>query len=207
MSHSINFYSKPSDDYDMPWEWQQRMQMQQSKMRVPKPTAQTHPPKPNPTANTPDAQPSSKPTDDYDEPWEKKQGYLFKTQVPNPSGRNRSPVPLPRQNPPPANDNQIYEQPWEAAGQPNAQQPRAEAAFANPHERRFSQPAVPSNNGPVNAGRKFSQPVPSAPSDDYDMPWEYKNRQQFMGPPKPVRLHEIANSQEIDPNKPLDQQR
>ena len=201
-----------SDDYDTPWEWKQKMQ--QSRMKVPKPTAQTQRPK---SSHEQDRQPSTKPTDDYDEPWEKKQSYLLKTQVPKP----RSPVPLPRQTHPQSNDSQLYEQPWDAMNQPNGQQPQAEGVYETPWEatgggaangraspRRFSQPAS-STGSPASTNRKFSQPViPSAPSDDYDTPWEYKNKQfGVMGPPKPIRLHEIANSQPVDPNLPLNQQR
>ena len=94
----------------------------------------------------------------------------------------------------------MYETPWEATG--------GGAANGRASPRRFSQPAS-SIGSPASTNRKFSQPViPSAPSDDYDTPWEYKNKQfGVMGPPKPIRLHEIANSQPVDPNLPLNQQR
>ena len=192
----------------MPWEWKQKMlnMQQQSKMQIPKPS--TTAPKP------------AGPSGDYDEPWEKKQGYLFKTSVPNPSGKSRSPVPLPRNSHPPSNE-QIYEQPYDGNNQSNTLPPPADevyeaawevtsggAANGRASPRRFSQPIAPPSNGPASANRKFSQPaVRPAPSDDYDMPWEYKNRPFSVGPAKPVRLHELANAQEINPDLPLDQQR
>ena len=190
----------------MPWEWKQKMQ--QSKMRIPPPVT-----KPAGTSG------------DYDEPWEKKQSYLLKTQVPTPSSKPRSPVPLPRQNPPPNNDGQLYELPWDAMNQPNSQKPQPDVVYETPWDatgggvanggraspRRFSQPVMPIDSS-TGKNRKLSQPVvPSAPpsNDDYDMPWEYKNKKQFgmMAPQKPARHHEIADSQEIDPDVPLDRQR
>ena len=184
------------------------MQMQQNKMRAPPPSAKP------PGAS-----------DDYDEPWEKKQSYFLKTQVPTPSGKSRSPVPLPRNNQPPNNNGQLYEQPWDARNQSNSQKPQADAVYETPWDasggavanggrtspRRFSQPAM-SNDSSTNTNRKLSQPVmPAIPpsNDDYDMPWEYKNKQQFgmMTPQKPARLHEIANAQEVNPDLPLVEQR
>ena len=172
-------------------------------------------------------QPPGKPSagnDDYDEPWEKKQSYLLKTQVPSASGKPRSPVPLPRSQAQPAkNDNNLYELPWDAMGnKSNGQQEQVEVAYITPWDatmdedstsgqqpRRFSQPAS-APRVPVTASRKFSQPVASLSADDYDTPWEYKNKQQFgmMGPPKPGQLHEIADdTPEINPAISLDQQR
>lgn len=218
------FYSKAiSDDYDMPWEWKQKLQGQQGKMKVPKPTPQTQRPKSNVPINEQanscaSKPPTSKPpgtADDYDEPWENKQSYLRKTNVPAPSAKSRSPVPLPRQSHPQNNDSQLYEKPWDTMNQSNDQQPQEEYLYAKPWDetgsdgnvspRRYSQPSATSGR-PGNNGRKLSQPViPTAATDDYDTPWEYKNKPfGTVGPPKPMRIDEIAN---IDPDLPLSQQR
>ncbi len=218
------FYSKSaSDDYDMPWEWKQKIQQQ--RMKIPKPTAQSQRPKSNVAVNEQETAPPSKLTgasDDYDEPWEKRQSYLLKTQAPTPSMKSRSPVPLPRQPHPSNNGVQLYEEPCDVMNQPNGQPPQAEGVYETPWDatgagaantrgnvssRRFSQPSKQSSS-PANL-RKFSQPTVSAPSDNYDMPWEYKNKHSMMamGPAKPIRLHEIAGAEEVDPNIPLDQQR
>lgn len=217
-----------TDDYDTPWEWKQKIQMQQGRMKIPKPAGpQNQRPKSNLPSSEQDkaslGKPLGKPVghaDDYDEPWERKQSYLLKTQTPTPNMKSRSPVPLPRQVHPPNNDGQLYEQPWDAMNQSNDQQPQAEGVYEMPWDatggaaadgnRRFSQPTRPTSSS-CSTNRKFSQPtvIPPGFTDDYDTPWEYKNKQQFgnIGPPKPSRLNEIANLHDINPDLPLDQQR
>lgn len=197
------------------------------KMKVPKPQMQR--PKSTPDQDKPasSGKPSSAPSDDYDEPWEKKQSYFLKTQVPTPSGKSRSPVPLPRSQVQPSNPNgQLYETPWDAMTGSNEQPVQPDVVYETPWDatmggnasngqqnracaspRRWSQPAG-STSTPGNTNRKFSQQIVS--TDDYDTPWEYKNKQFYSamsGSPKPVRLHEIANAQEVNPDIPLDQQR
>lgn len=49
------------------------------------------------------------------------------------------------------------------------------------------------------------QPLANS-ADDYDMPWEYKNKLPIMGKPPPFHPVNIV-PKEIDPNTPLDQQR